>query len=274
MIVLQPEDLQSPKPATGIARPETWNDDFKAWLSRETAGTSPGSRTTLVALGRSYLVYPIHSDPEGFHSTFGNIIKFRSDTRQIASAVFKNLVDLSPTVSWDGRSGTANGYMGIHLRTEKDAREGWPGQDWVWSRYETQSRAFLNQTIKSGLKTIYVASGDLSQISQLKSEAQSHGIEVKDKFELLSVPNRERLQSMPWDQQGLVDFLVLLKSQDFAGIAHSSFAWAIALKRHQMSRRLGGDESYLDGPQMLSDEFSQVYGQVRGYPEYAATLWP
>jgi hypothetical protein len=93
---------------------------------------------------------------------------------------------------------------------------------------------------------------------------------VTTKFDHLSGQDLEELKNLAWDQQALVDFLVMMKAADFAGIAHSSFAWNIALKRHQYAKK----KDHLDGPQMLSDELSQMYGIPRGYPEYAACLWP
>jgi len=72
------------------------------------------------------------------------------------------------------------------------------------------------------------------------------------------------------DQQALVDYLVMSKASDFVGVGHSSFAWNIALKRHQFTRRL----DYLDGPETFDDGLSQIYGIVRGHPEYPGAMWP
>lgn len=75
------------------------------------------------------------------------------------------------------------------------------------------------------------------------------------KFDVLSATDAEALRELTLDQQALVDFLVVLKASDFAGIAHSSFAWNIALKRHLEARRTDS-KLHLEGPQMLSDELS------------------
>jgi hypothetical protein len=73
---------------------------------------------------------------------------------------------------------------------------------------------------------------------------------------------------MTFDQQALVDLPVLLKSSDFAGVGHLSFAWNIALWRHQFVEW----RDHLNGPQLMSDELSQVYGTVNQYPEYACCV--
>jgi len=95
---------------------------------------------------------------------------------------------------------------------------------------------------------------------------------VTTKFNLLKEKDLEELQALKWDQQGLVDFLVMLKASDFAGIGHSSFAWNVALKRHVFVKK----KDRVRGPEILmGDELSLIYGDVRGYePEYAACLWP
>ncbi len=273
-IALTPEDLQI-HTREGIEHPERWGDDFKAWLERETAGISftTASRTTIVELKRSYLVYPVYSDSTAFAQTFGGILKFRPDVRELATTTFYALLH-KYNLAWDGKSEMVeNAYFGAHLRTEEDARKGWPGKDWIWSNYDTQSQSYLNQTIDDGLPLIYVASGDLSQTSQLAQDAAPYNITVTTKHDLLPPAELEQLSRMAWDQQGLVDYLVMTKASDFGGVAHSSFAWSVALKRHLSARRKDG-KLHLQGPQMLSDEWSQIYGKTGGYPEYATCLWP
>lgn len=272
---LQPEDLQEHTP-TGLPRPETWAQDFKAWLQRETAGTQFTTanplRTTIVALQRSYLIYPIYSDPPSFAHSFSSILAFRRDVRHLASEVFLTLLKRHNLEKlWDGESQIVeNAYVGAHLRIEKDAKEGWPGKDWGWSNYSMQAGAYINQTLGDGLGVMYVASGDLAEVHKFAAEAAAYNITVETKHSLLSLASVRKLSQLSFDQQGLVDFLVMLKASDFAGVAHSSFAWSIALKRHLESKRK--DNMHLDGKHTLSDEWSQVYGQVAG--EYPGCVWP
>ncbi|KAE8444953.1 hypothetical protein EG329_014080 [Mollisiaceae sp. DMI_Dod_QoI] len=271
-ISLLPESLAGRVPATGLTDPAAWRGQFYTWL--EQYSTPEVTGPMIVDLGRSYLTYPIYSDGEGFAISFGSILKFRSDVRMLAT---KTLKGLGETLALDldlTQEIIPNAFFGAHLRTEKDAVEGWPAPDWVYSRYETQSRLYLEQAPRSNPAIIYVASGDLNEVAKFALDASNtnttDNFRVMTKFDLLQDDDLRELEELKWDQQGMVDFLVLLKASDFAGIGHSSFAWNVALKRHVHAQ----EKNHLDGPQMLSDELSQIYGNVRGYPEYAACLWP
>jgi hypothetical protein len=268
-IPLIPESIVGYVPKTGLSQPEEWRSTFYNWLLQY-QDTPDTTRPTIVELGRSYLQYPIYSDGEGFALSFGGILKIRSDARRLAT---KTLTNLAETYSFDADLSAPflpNSFFGVHLRTEKDAAEGWPAPDWVYSRYDTQSKLYLEQAPRSSPAVIYVASGDLNEVAKFASDAAARNMSVTTKFDHLSGQDLEDLTNLAWDQQALVDFLVMMKAADFAGIAHSSFAWNIALKRHQYAQK----KDHLDGPQMLSDELSQMYGIPRGYPEYAACLWP
>ncbi|KAK0111206.1 hypothetical protein ONS95_001581 [Cadophora gregata] len=264
-----PEDLvKDPIPATGLRAPEKWRALLYEWLEQYPK-TDPDA-PYIVSLGRSYLKYPIYSDGEGFALAFGGILKLRNDVRVLAT---KTLQALAERYNFQGDLSEAilhNLFFGAHLRTEKDAAEGWPVNDWEYSRYETQAKHYLEQAPRSSPAVIYVASGDLAEVGKFATDAAAINLTVTTKFDLLTGPDLHELNALAWDQQALVDFLVMQKASDFAGIGHSSFAWNIALKRHT----LAASKNHLDGPQMLSDELSQIYGRIRGYPEYAACLWP
>jgi hypothetical protein len=163
-----------------------------------------------------------------------------------------------------------NGYFGVHLRTERDSQQGWPPSKYEYSKYETQSTFYLEQAVASKLSVIYVASGDASQLSRFSEDAKAYNLNVTTKQELLQGEDRQQLEAMTFDQQALVDWLVLLKSSQFAGVGHSSFAWNIALWRHMFADW----KDHLRGPQLMSDDISQIYGTVNQYREYGCCLWP
>lgn len=269
-ISLLPESLADRVPATGLPEPQAWRGQFYTWLEQYSSPSMSGP--IIVELGRSYLTYPIYSDGEDFALAFGSILKFRSDVRILAT---KTLQSLSDAYSLDldlNQNIIPNAFFVAHLRTEKDAVEAWPAGDWVYSRYETQSQLYLQQAPRSNPVVIYVASGDLDEVARFAVDASNttQKFTVTTKGDLLGGNDLEELKALEWDQQGMVDFLVSLKASDFAGVGHSSFAWNVALKRHIFAKQ----RAHLDGPYMLSDELSQIYGVVRGYPEYAACLWP
>ncbi|KAI9740131.1 MAG: hypothetical protein M1818_004882 [Claussenomyces sp. TS43310] len=269
-IKLLPESIvEGHIPATGLEHPELWRETFYNWLSNHTM-TSFGA-PTIVELMRSYLQYPIYDDGNDFALNFGRILKFREDVRVLAAITVHELaVQFSLSIN-ESESVSRNAFFGAHLRTEMDAVKGWPPQDWKYSRYDTQSQLYLEQASRSNASVIYVASGNVTEVARFADDARATGdFLVTTKFDLLKKQHLKMLNKLAWDQQGMVDFLVMLRATDFAGIAHSSFAWNIALRRHIRSNI----SNYLDGPQMLSDELSQIYGQPRGYPEYYSCMWP
>jgi hypothetical protein len=264
---LIPESLVTRIPKSGIEKPEQWRALFDKWLDKKFPYRSG---QIIVELGRSYMQYPIYSDGEGFAMTFGGILKFRSDTRLLASAALLELADQHSLDFNVFNPILHNAFFGAHLRTEKDAKDTWstPGQP--YSRYSVQSKVYLEQAPRSNSSIIYVASGDLNEVAKFATDAKNINMTVVTKFDLLNARERAHLEKLAWDQQSLVDYLIMLKASDFAGVAHSSFAWSIALKRHLYAK----EKKHLDGPQMLSDELSQIYGTPRGYPEYYLCSWP
>lgn len=276
-ISLLPESLANKPPRTGFPDPADWRGQFYTWLKQFSIATeTPATEAAgpmVITLERSYLTYPIHSDGSAFALSFGSLLKLRSDVRVLATKTLQGLAETYSLTLDLTEDILPEAFLGAHLSTEKDAAEGWPAPDWVYSRYETQSREYLEQAPRSNSSVIYVASGDLEEIAKFAGDAAkvpNGALPVTSKFELLKGKDFEDLKALQWDQQALVDFLVMLKASDFAGVGHSSFAWNVALKRHVFAK----EGKYLDGPQMFSDELSQVYGRVREYPKYAACLWP
>lgn len=267
-IALLPESLESHVPSTGLKHPEQWRGHFYEWLGEHITVTPDA--TVVINLMRSYLQYPIYTDGEGFAKNFGKILKFRADTRVLAT---KTLLKLAEKYSYDmdiSKPILPGYFFGAHLRTEHDARQGWPAEDWVYSRYETQSKLYLEQATSSNISHIYVASGDAEEVSKLEKDAEAFNLTVTTKFGVLDETDKAQLAELSWDQQGMVDFLVMLKASGFGGIGHSSFAWNVALFRHEYAEK----KDHLSGPQQLSDELSQIYGRPNQYPEYPNCLWP
>lgn len=281
---LFPEKLaevdEGDKTSDGIPHPERWRAALHRWLGsidNDTDVAPTGQRSEgpmIVDLGRSYLTYPIYSDGAGFATSFGNILKFHADARRLATATVLRIGGGSGSGGGGGGGAVPAHFFGAHLRTEKDALDSWNPIDplWAWSEYPRQTEAYLTQAAAANLSVIYVASGNATQVALFAEEARaSHGITVTTKQQLLTGSDRKLLDKLAWDQQALVDFLVMLAAVQFGGVGHSSFAWNVALRRHTFAKQQKG---HLDGPQMLSDDLSQIYGEPKKYPEYAACLWP
>jgi hypothetical protein len=266
-ISLLPENILKNAEDSRIG-PVEWRELFYKWLMQY---LSPDSRSpVIIQLERSYLEYPISSDGESFAADFGKILKIRPDARNLATTALlklSQLYSLSVDVTQPILKGT---FLGAYLSTEVRGLE-LLKDDRVNARYDAQSKLYLDQAVQSNLSIIYLASEKMSEISQFVNDAASQKIAVTTKMDLLKGEDREYLlHELTVDQQALVDYLVMSKSSDFVGVAHSNFAWNVALKRHQFTERL----DYLDGPETFDDGLSQIYGTVRGHPESPGAMWP
>lgn len=273
---LQPESLFATPPTTGIEHPEEWQVKLYTWIDRWMAHSI--SSPIIVDLEQSFLQYPTHSDGHEFAHEFGGIMKFRSDVRKLATKVLKNMVeeyDLHVDVSQEMFQAS---FLGVHVRPEEESMmvEKRHVVDAPYTHFEPQVHSYLAQASASNLQLIYAASGNISAIQQLDDEAIPDDRAVTSKYDLLIGKDRDRLDALKWDQRALVDYLVLLKASDFAGVGHSSFSWNVALKRHEMSRRKGvlGDGHEGQRWKAWSDGMSTLYGVIEGYAESSDCMWP
>jgi hypothetical protein len=265
---LHVEDIAS-KPfffarASMVDRPELWPHDFSSWLEK-TKLVSTAESPLIIDLVRSYLSYPVYSDGKEFAESFGGVLKFRSDARILATKVLSSLLNTSGIPLDISTPFQQNAFLGAHLRTEFDAQKSWGNS------YDTQLDSYVKQALSTSLPLIYLTSGDLSEATKFTNDVQPHNLKVTTKHDLLSGGDKEELLALTWDQQALVDYLVMLKASSFAGSGTSSFSWNIGLWRHIFARH----REHLNGPQPLSDELSQVYGLYpRQYPQYDTCMWP
>lgn len=171
--------------------------------------------------------FPVYRDGPEFVATFGGLLRFRADIlelgRRMAAAMEKRAREDHGT------------FIGMHLRTENDALKGWPS-------FEEQSRAYLAKATGLSLgrpKYTYLATGNATEAGKLTSLALAQELTVATKEDLLAGPGNEELRraldELSWDQQALVDFVVLLQAEYFVGVSPSSFSMNVALKRHLMT---------------------------------------
>lgn len=168
--------------------------------------------------------YPVYRDGPEFAATFGGLLRFRADILELGRQT---------TAAMEKRARGADGtFIGMHLRTENDALKGWPS-------FEEQSQAYLAKA--TGLspgspKYAYLATGNATEAGKLSSLALAQELTVVTKQDLLAGPDNEGLKrsldELSWDQQALVDFVVLLHADYFIGVSPSSFSMNVALKRH------------------------------------------
>ncbi|KAI8964824.1 hypothetical protein F5Y11DRAFT_314518 [Daldinia sp. FL1419] len=208
---------------------------FREWLhaSATERGWAPSNdvdNPRLVRLSWGVLWdWPVYRDGPEFASSFGGLLKIRKDILSVADAVLSSMRTLATTTR---RTETVPGqpFLGIHLRTEADALSRWPS-------YENQTRGYLREAASQGYqgRVAYIASGNETETRKFSAEAmETLQLSVRSKYDLLDDhdENLEKLQSFSWDQQALVDFVVLLDCDYFVGVSPSSFSINVALKRH------------------------------------------
>ena len=251
-----------------IADPSVWRPNFDKWLmENSTASEHSAEHPVLINIGRPVFAWPMSYETAAFRNVFGRILPFRRDARDLAAEALYELsqrysLNLDPADPFFQRA-----FFGAHLRTAMDALvANWPG-------YDAQAWGYLEQAELNALFVIYVSSGSESDVKRFAEDAATRNIQVAEKSSLLKGESLMRLQNMTWDQQGIVDYEVLLKCSNFGGISQSSFSWNIAVRRNVLSV-LDSSEAMSNGPQSLSDEFSQVYGAIGDSSVISIAIWP
>jgi hypothetical protein len=247
-----------------------WREAFYDWLKKNLSGDFKG--LTTIALGRSYLHYPIHSDDENFATHFGKILKIRSDARVLATtALLKLSSEYSLTLNLKDQDPYSKmGLMGVYLSTKPDPDQ-LTKEDQDYGSYETQSKLYLEYAAQSNASLTYVASNNGPDILKYISAARERGDEVTAKFDILKGRDREDLQDMTAQQQEMVDYLVMTDTIEFVGVGSSSFSWNVALRRHGFARETGVP---LGQGQQYNDGLSVIYGATGWHHEFATIMWP
>ncbi|PSR79738.1 hypothetical protein BD289DRAFT_462853 [Coniella lustricola] len=159
---------------------------------------------------------------------------------------------------------SATPFMGIHLRSEADAEAFWPS-------YEEQETGYLRKAKELGFGIAYVASGDLNETHKLAAAAREKlGMTLVSKSDLLQGDDLAQLQSMSWDQQGLVDYIVLAGADYFTGNGRSSFSISLAQKRHLKAEGLY-TRPYKVRPNGYGRSF--IVGPMERYYEHWLFIW-
>lgn len=273
-------------PREGLTQPREWRRFFDTWLTEQSVQVRPEAPVHVKLMQESFMEYPVRDDGEAFVHEFGKILSFRKDTRALAAKVLFELdrrFELSIDPTKPVNPGT---YYGAHLRLEKDAVWAWPPEEWRFSRMEEQfEQQFLNIE-RTGLNVVYVASGNQTVVRLFAEDLsrrfaedpdpdnRNRNVTVVTKYDLLHGADRRWLESLSFDQQGLVDFMVMFKASAFMGVAHSSFPWNVALRRHELSKYTAyGNE----GSDLLRDEYSIIMGMAADYPHvdpFVYGIWP
>lgn len=211
-----------------------WRGLFDEWIWYLGAPSGLNeSKPLLVSVRPSWFEWPILHDSASFIATFGRILRFNQTFLDLASTVLYAL-DQEYDLGVDpGKIGvpTKGKFYGAHLRTAQDAVAA------NFATYEEQSNAYLASAKEHKLSIIYVASGSPPDIVRFTETAAKQKIKVTTKLALLEgkpefADALKELQAMTWDQQALIDYMVLLRSSHFGGTWASSFSYNIVFRRH------------------------------------------
>lgn len=240
--VLQPLKLH-PDDAIRNAHVDTFAEDVMTWLNR----TLPSDAADIVHVSLAPFEWPVNHDSDEFYYEFGKLIRLRPDVYTLAKRAIQVL-----------RSQVSEGlFLGGHLRNEADVRDfGLP--------YSKQRDALIADAQAQGLQTIYLATGDLQDVERFRVDAAVQGISTRTKHTLLSEDDLNYLEALSWDQQALVDYLVLRESTYFVGQTLSSFSFALAYSRH-----LDIKNERFPFPQ---DGLSRINGDNVGF--FDGGMWP
>lgn len=178
--------------------------------------------------------WPVLQDGPEFAASFGGLLRFRDEILSLGERTADAMRKLASThPGGDGRS-----FVGFHLRTESDALRSWPS-------FENQTAAYLARVASldpAPPRHVYLATGNATEAAKLAALAEAQqGLRVVTKHELLRTSGvsgggelLRQLDALSWDQQALVDYVVLLRCGFFLGVSPSSFSMNVALKRHLM----------------------------------------
>lgn len=227
---------------------------FDEWLRDQKVIPTVEEPTTVRFKWATFFEWPIFRDGPEFAATFGDLLRIRKDVRELAA---QTIVEMSKFagVEPDPTYETLNTpYLGVHLRTESDALGFWPN-------YDQQTAGYLEAAQKNGLKHAYLACGNATDGHRFAEQAHAKlGMNMTSKLDLLKGDDLTRLTDLSWDQQALVDFLVLQKSTHFTGCSFSSFTMNIAIKRHLMTGGIASRAWKSPG-----DEFSTLVGRFESW---------
>ncbi|KAF3105630.1 hypothetical protein TWF594_010248 [Orbilia oligospora] len=199
---------------------------------------------------RTLFSFPPSFDPPSVLNSLGFTLDFRPDLSALANVIIDRV---HKTLNASGN----DPYIGLHLRSEPDAGK-------YWATWDQLANATISTAMNNEIKLVYVASGDTDGVANLTGKAAESGIKILDKWNVLSDDEKEYLGPFRFDQQAIVDYLALLRSDRFVGSGQSSFSSQLLLRRELLANLTLTEEEKLAEPDNASRD--QLAGPGRlGY---------
>lgn len=283
--------------ATILAEPALLRPQFLALLSSLLPAAKKIYYPVRVHLTNSVAapMWPTLDEP-GVRKDLGKLLRTREDVQVLAASALWNLAArYSSELHRDG------GFVGVHLRTEKDARDGgFPGWDdqvryfFEYLRNHAPSAADDSDGEASDTKgIIFLATGltekddDVQRFRRQAAADLPGGASVLLKRDLLDASEVAALDGLSWDQRALVDYEILLRAGMVLGIVESRFDWAVALRRAEAYGGLDGDDDEEEEEAftaagvladselvMWADRWSRLFGRAETAVEMYLGAWP
>jgi hypothetical protein len=180
------------------------------------------STPAVVSFGDTYIGfnYMVADELSTIRKALFKALKFNQDLLDLGTQLLKN----------DELHQGA--FIGVHLRGEND----WPAS---FGTVQNQMLAYIAeiQKIEAGvsyeLKTVYVSCGDAAATQTFRDMLVPLGYVVHDKWTLLAEQKEtlDKVESLPFDQKGIVEYQVLVEARFWIGVITSSMSSLIAFAR-------------------------------------------
>lgn len=243
-------------------RAQNFRRDFDEYLSHNLTIVPNLEQPVIIRLSHKHLFqWPIHLDGTDFLNSFGRLIRFKGETRAMASVIVSRLLHNTSSLAIAQSVYPTTGYMGIHIRSETDVPKHWP-------QFEEQAVAALKVAELSKFKYIYLATGQESAFKQLEDMAKPFNITIQSKYSMLTSQEIGWLEEFSFDQMAEVDYLVLLLSEKFVGSGYSSFSAQLAVRRHIF---IDSSDTHPFSSANSEDEISKL---IKGPFPYIDMVWP
>ncbi|KAL1583828.1 hypothetical protein WHR41_07200 [Cladosporium halotolerans] len=209
---------------------QAYLEHLDSWLKSK-PDYSPANRT-LVNLERTLWDIDTRSLPPSLRRSLPQSLRLNPSIRRLAALATQTLAFQTPLDPLAAIPQKA--FYAAHLRTESDAAAaGWLAN--ANANFSAQTDAYIAHALSHDLRTLYVASGNASELARFRAKAGAHDppLTVTSKRDLLPPDALRDLDALTWDQQALVDYEVLQRASVFGGFVKSSFSFGVAMARGQ-----------------------------------------
>ncbi|CCF40280.1 hypothetical protein CH063_10893 [Colletotrichum higginsianum] len=251
-----------------MAEPENWHQQFHKFLD-EKLPVKERTNPFRVHLQRTQWMWPTAKDKAPVASSFGRMLRIRPDARRLAASALFTLgsrfrLNLDPRTRYHPSS-----FVGVHLRTEENVDDKYPD-------YTTQAANYFHCLSESQSHIAFLATGATQDnITAFVDRAADFNVTVVTKLDILDVEEKTALGKLSWDQQGLVDYEIMLRAGLVAGVSASGFAWNLALRRSYAFGE-GPRKSPSSTAETIAwkDDYTILYGKHDNAFGMKSTIWP